>query len=347
MVALRKVTGTHVTLAHGGGGKAMKDLIDDVFVRVFGAPGDAPLEDQARLPLTAFTARGDRLAFTTDAYVVDPLEFPGGDIGALAVNGTVNDLAVGGAVPCYLSCAVILEEGVELELVRRIARSMAEAARRARVEIVTGDTKVVQRGACDKLFITTTGVGAIPRGRELGAGRARLGDVVVVNGWLGDHGAAILGARGDMRLDSPIESDCAPLHELVEILLTAAPGTRCLRDATRGGVATVVNEIAAASGVAIELEEDRTPVRAEVRGFCEILGLDPLYLANEGKLVAVVPAAEAAAAVAALASHPLGTGAAAIGCVIGGRPGRVTMRTVLGGHRIVDMLVGEQLPRIC
>jgi len=347
MVALRKVTGTHVTLAHGGGGKAMKDLIDDVFVRVFGAPGDAPLEDQARLPLTAFTARGDRLAFTTDAYVVDPLEFPGGDIGALAVNGTVNDLAVGGAVPCYLSCAVILEEGVEIELVRRIARSMAEAARRARVEIVTGDTKVVQRGARDKLFITTTGVGAIPRGRELGAGRARPGDVVVVNGWLGDHGAAILGARGDLRLDSPIESDCAPLHELVEILLAAAPGTRCLRDATRGGVATVVNEIATASGVAIELEEDRTPVRAEVRGFCEILGLDPLYLANEGKLVAIVPAVEAGAAVAALAAHPLGAGAVAIGCVTGGRAGRVTMRTVLGGHRIVDMLVGEQLPRIC
>jgi hydrogenase expression/formation protein HypE len=346
-VALRTVTGARVTLAHGGGGKAMKDLIDDVFVRAFGAPGDAPLEDQARLGLAGFTAIGDRLAFTTDAYVVDPLEFPGGDIGALAVYGTVNDLAVGGAVPCYLSCAVILEEGVEIELVRRIARSMAAAARRARVQIVTGDTKVVPRGACDKLFITTTGVGAIPAGRELGVGRARPGDVVIVNGWLGDHGAAILCARGDMRLDSPIESDSAPLHELVEVLLAAAPGTRCLRDATRGGVATVVNEIAGASEVGIELDEERTPVRPEVRGFCEILGLDPLYLANEGKLVAVVPAGEAAAAVAALAAHPLGTGAVAIGAITAGRPGRVTMQTVLGGHRIVDMLIGEQLPRIC
>jgi len=337
----RKVRGARVTLAHGGGGKAMKDLIDDVFVRAFGAPGDAPLEDQARLALAGFTAIGDRLAFTTDAYVVDPLEFPGGDIGALAVYGTVNDLAVGGAVPLYLSCAVILEEGLEIDLIRRIARSMAEAARRAQVQIVTGDTKVVPRGACDKLFITTTGVGAIPSGRELGVGRARPGDVVIVNGWLGDHGAAILGARGDLRLDSPIESDSAPLHELVEVLLAAAPGTRCLRDATRGGVATVVNEIAGASGVAIELDEDRTPVRPEVRGFCEILGLDPLYLANEGKLVAVVPAAEADAAVAALAAHPLGAGAVAIGTVAEGRPGRVTMQTALGGHRIVDMLIGE------
>jgi hydrogenase expression/formation protein HypE len=343
----RKVHGARVTLAHGGGGKAMKDLIDDVFVGAFGAPGDAPLEDQARLELAGFTAIGDRLAFTTDAYVVDPLEFPGGDIGALAVYGTINDLAVGGAVPRYLACAVILEEGVEIELVRRIARSMAAAARRAHVQIVTGDTKVVPRGACDKLFITTTGVGAIPAGRALSVGRARPGDVVIVNGWLGDHGAAILGARGDLRLDSPIESDCAPLHELVEVLLAAAPGTRCLRDATRGGVATVVNEIAAASGVAIELEEDRTPVRPEVRGFCEILGLDPLYLANEGKLVAIVPAVEADAAVAALAAHPLGAGAVAIGAVTTGRPGHVTMQTVLGGHRTVDMLVGEQMPRIC
>jgi hydrogenase expression/formation protein HypE len=344
---LRKVHGNRVSLSHGGGGKAMKDLIDDVFVRAFGAPGDAPLEDQARLDLAAFTAQGDRLAFTTDSYVVDPLVFPGGDIGTLAVNGTVNDLAVGGAVPRYLSCAVVVEEGVEIELLRRIARSMAAAAQRAGVAIVTGDTKVVQRGACDKLFITTTGIGAIPRGRQLSVGNARSGDVVIVNGWLGDHGAAILGARGDMRLDSPIESDCAPLHELIEVLLAAAPGTRCLRDATRGGVATVVNEIASGSGVGIELDEASTPVRPEVRGFCEILGLDPLYLANEGKLVAVVPAAEAAAAVAAMAAHPLGEHAVAIGAVIDGVRGRVTMRTVLGGHRIVDMLVGEQLPRIC
>jgi hydrogenase expression/formation protein HypE len=345
--ALRRVSGTRVTLAHGGGGKAMKDLIDDVFVRVFGAPGGAALEDQARLDLAALAADGDQLAFTTDGYVVDPLEFPGGDIGALAVYGTVNDLAVGGARPRYLSCAVILEEGLGLDLVRRIAGSMADAARRAGVAIVTGDTKVVPRGACDKLFITTTGIGVIPRGRSLGVDRARPGDAVIVNGWLGDHGAAILGARGELRLDSPIESDCAPLHELIEILLAAAPGTRGLRDATRGGVATVVNEVAGASGVAIELDEQRTPLRAEVRGFCELLGLDPLYLANEGKLVAIVPPDQADAAVAAMARHPLGKGAVAIGSVTAGPAGRVTMRTLLGGYRIVDMLVGEQLPRIC
>jgi hydrogenase expression/formation protein HypE len=344
---LGTVKGKTVTLAHGGGGKAMKDLIDDVFVAAFGAPGNAALEDQARLPLAGFAALGDRLAFTTDSYVVDPLFFPGGDIGALAVYGTVNDLAVGGAIPCALSCAVILEEGLEIELLRRVARSMALAARRASVVIVTGDTKVVPRGACDKLFITTSGVGAIPHGRELSVTLARPGDVVIVNGWLGDHGAAILGARGDMNLESPIESDCAPLHELIEVLLAAAPGTRCLRDATRGGVATVLNEIARASGVAIELDETRTPLRTEVRGFCEILGLDPLYLANEGKLVAIVPPAEAGAAVAAMAAHPLGTHTVAIGEVTGDSAGRVTMRTLFGGERMVDMLVGEQLPRIC
>jgi hydrogenase expression/formation protein HypE len=346
MTALRQVRGTRVSLAHGGGGKIMKDLIDDVFVRAFGAP-DGPLEDQARLDLALFAQAGDRLAFTTDAYVVDPLVFPGGDIGALAVYGTVNDLAVGGAVPRWLSCALVIEEGMEIELLRRIARSMAAAARRAGVAIVTGDTKVVGHGACDKLFITTTGVGEIPRGRALSCSAARPGDAVLVNGWLGDHGAAILGARGDLRIDSPVESDCAPLHELVEILLAAAPGTRCLRDATRGGVATVVNEIASASDVAIELDEAALPVRPEVRGFCELLGLDPLYLANEGKLVAVVPAGEADAAIAAMASHPLGLRAAAIGAVAAGAPGRVAMRTVMGGHRIVDMLVGDQLPRIC
>jgi hydrogenase expression/formation protein HypE len=335
-----------VTLAHGGGGKAMKDLIDDVFVAAFGAPA-GPLEDQARIELAELVAAGDRLAFTTDGYVVTPLEFPGGDIGALAVCGTINDLAVGGARPRFLSCAVILEEGIDVALVRRIARSMAAAARRAGVAIVTGDTKVVPRGACDRLFITTTGLGVIPRGRQLSVGAAQPGDAVIVNGWLGDHGAAILGARGDLALASPLASDVAALHELIEALLAAAPATRALRDATRGGVATVVNEIAAASRVGIELDEAATPLRREVRGLCELLGLDPLYLANEGKLVAIVPADEAAAALAALTAHPLGAGAVAIGRVTAGPAGRVTMRTVFGGHRVVDMLVGEQLPRIC
>jgi hydrogenase expression/formation protein HypE len=336
-----------VTLAHGGGGKAMKDLIDDVFVRAFDNPTLAPLEDQARLSLAELSVRGDRLAFTTDSFVVDPLFFPGGDIGKLAVCGTVNDLAVGGAVPLYLSCSAIIEEGVSLDLLRRVARSMADTARAAGVQIVTGDTKVVNKGACDKLFLTTTGVGVIREGLELSIGAARPGDLVLVNGLLGDHGAAILAARGDLALDAPIESDCAALHGLIAALLAAAPGTRGLRDATRGGVATVLNEMAEASGVGIEIDDARIPLRPEVRGFCEILGLDPLYLANEGKLVAVVPAAEAPAALAAMRAHPLGRDAAIIGEVQREEAGRVTMRTLMGGTRVVDMLVGEQLPRIC
>lgn len=336
-----------VTLAHGGGGKAMKDLIDDVFVSAFDNAALAPLEDQARFDLSDLARYGDRLAFTTDSFVVHPLFFPGGDIGKLAVCGTVNDLAVGGAQPLYLSCAAIVEEGVEVDLLRRVAMSMAATAREAGVEIVTGDTKVVQKGACDKIFLTTTGIGVIRADVSLGADRARSGDVVIVNGVLGDHGAAILGARGDMALDSPIESDCAPLNVLIDALLAAAPGTRAIRDATRGGVATVLNEMAQASQVAIDIDERATPLRPEVRGFCEILGLDPLYLANEGKIVAVVPPDEADAAIAGLRAHPFGRAAAAIGEVKDGEPGRVTMRTVFGGNRIVDMLVGDQLPRIC
>jgi len=336
-----------VTLAHGGGGKAMKDLIDDVFVRAFDNPLLAPLDDQARFDLADLARRGDRLAFTTDSFVVDPLIFPGGDIGKLAVCGTVNDLAVGGAVPLYLSCAAIVEEGVKIDLLRQIAASMAAAAREAGVAIVAGDTKVVARGACDKLFLTTTGVGVIRESVKLGANRARPRDAVLVNGLLGDHGAAILCARGDMALDTPIESDCAPLHGLIAALLAAAPGVRFVRDPTRGGLATVLNEIAEASGIAIEIDERATPIREEVKAFCEILGLDPLYLANEGKIVAIAPAVEADAALAALTTHPLGARAAIIGRVQSGEPGRVTMRTALGGRRIVDMLVGEQLPRIC
>ena len=336
-----------VTLAHGGGGKAMKDLIDDVFVRAFDNAALAPLEDQARFDLGDLARHGDRLAFTTNSFVVDPLVFPGGDIGKLAVCGTVNDLAVGGARPLYLSCAAIVEEGMTVEFLRRIAGSMATTAAEARVEIVTGDTKVVHRGACDKLFLTTTGIGVIREGVNLGAHLAREGDVVLVNGLLGDHGAAILSARGEMALETPIESDCAPLNGMIEALLAAAPGVRFLRDATRGGVATVLNEIAEASQVAVEIEEKATPIREEVKAFCEILGLDPLYLANEGKIVVVAPAEEAEQALAAMRAHPLGALAAVVGRVQPGRPGRVTMRTIFGGRRIVDMLVGEQLPRIC
>ena len=336
-----------VTLAHGGGGKAMKDLIDDVFLETFDNPLLAPLDDQARLDLAVFARHGDRLAFTTDSFVVDPLVFPGGDIGRLAVCGTVNDLAVGGAVPLYLSCAVIIEEGLAIEFIREIARSMARTAHEAGVQIVAGDTKIVNKAACDKMFITTTGIGAIREGVNLGAHRARPGDMVLVNGLLGDHGAAILGARGDLALEAPIASDCAPLHHLIATLLAAAPATRFIRDPTRGGVATVLNEIAEAAQVAIEIDEACTPLREEVRGFCEILGLDPLYLANEGKIIAIVPPEQAQGALEALRAHPLGKASSVIGRVTSGEPGRVTMRTVFGGSRIVDMLVGEQLPRIC
>lgn len=344
---LGKVRVPQVTLAHGGGGKAMHDLIDDVFVRAFDYDALAPLEDQARFALADLVRHGDRLAVTTDSYVVDPLEFPGGDIGKLAVCGTVNDLAVGGAIPLYLTCAAIIEEGLDIALLRRLMASMASAAEAAGVRIVTGDTKVVPRGACDRLFINTAGVGVIREGVRLGVDLATPSDVVMVNGLLGDHGATILNARGDMALSTPIESDCAALHGLVDTVLAAAPGTRFIRDATRGGLATVLNEIAQASQVGIEIVEQRTPLRTEVKGFCEILGLDPLYLANEGKIVCVVPAPQAEAALASMREHPLGDGAAMIGEVTAGRPGRVIMETVFGGRRVVDMLVGEQLPRIC
>ena len=343
---LGRVCVPNVTMAHGGGGKAMHDLIDDVFVEAFYNDVLAPMEDQARFGMRELSRHGDRLAFTTDSYVVSPLEFPGGDIGKLAVCGTVNDLAVGGARPLYLSCGVIIEEGLPVDVLRRIARTMATTAREAGVQIVTGDTKVVERGACDKVFINTAGIGMIREGITLGADRARPGDLILVNGVLGDHGATILNERGDMLLDTKLMSDCAALNGLIGTLLEAAPGTRFIRDATRGGVATVLNEIARASQVGIQIVERDTPIRDVVKGFCEILGLDPLYLANEGRVVCVVPAAQADAALTAMRAHPHGEGSAVIGSVVEGRE-RVVMSTVFGGNRIVDTLVGEQLPRIC
>ncbi|WP_425074975.1 hydrogenase expression/formation protein HypE [Sagittula sp. S175] len=333
-----------VTLAHGGGGKAMRDLIEEVFTCVFAPPG---MEDQARLTSDALCEPGARLAFTTDGFVVHPLEFPGGDIGKIAVCGTVNDLAVGGARPLWLSASFIIEEGTEIALLRRIVASMQAEAEKAGVRIVTGDTKVVGRGSADKVFVTTSGVGVIPPGRDMAAGKVRPGDVAIVNGVLGDHGAAIMAARGDMALSAEIPSDCAGLGHLMEAVLAAAPNARVARDATRGGLASALNEIAEAAGCAIEIEETALPIRTEVKGVCEILGLDPLYLANEGRLVVFVPADEAEAALAAMKSVPEGAGAVVIGRALEGTPGRVTMRTLFGGARIVDMLVGEQLPRIC
>ncbi len=339
--------GDRVTLAQGGGGRAMRRLIDEVFLAAFRTEATGEMEDQARLSAAALAEPGARLAFTTDSFVVSPLEFPGGDIGTLAVNGTVNDLAVGGARPLWLSAAFIIEEGVEIALLQRIAASMRAAADAAAVAIVTGDTKVVGKGMADQLFVTTAGVGAIPPGREMAASRIQAGDVALVNGVLGDHGAAILAARGDMALSTDVASDCRPLNGLIEAVAAAAPGLRAARDATRGGLASALNEMAEAAALGIEIEEEALPLRREVVGVCEILGLDPLYLANEGTLVLFVPEAEAAAALAAMQAHPAGRDAAAIGRAVSGQPGRVTMRTVFGGSRIVDMLVGEQLPRIC
>ena len=341
------VRDTHVNLSHGSGGRAMRTLIEDVFVRAFDNPALNALEDQAVFALADLAAQGDRLAFTTDTYVVDPLFFPGGDIGTLAVAGTVNDIAMSGARPVFLSCAMVLEEGLAVETLRRVAASMKAMADRVGVAIVTGDTKVVEKGAADKLFINTSGIGVIRPGIAISAANARPGDVVVVNGVLGDHGTAILIARNQLALEAEIASDCQPLDGLVAAMLSACPSVRCLRDATRGGVATVLNEFAQSSQVGIRLRERDLPLREQVKGACEILGLDPLYLANEGRLVAVVPGPDAERLIAAMRAHPAGTGATVIGEVIEGPPGLVTLLTGFGGERVVDMLVGEQLPRIC
>lgn len=336
-----------ITMAHGAGGKAMRDLIEDVFVGTFDNEDLNKLEDQARFDLATLQQSGSQLAFTTDSYVVDPVEFPGGDIGTLAVNGTVNDLAVSGAIPKYLSCGMILEEGLEVDLLRRIVISMREAADQAGVTIVTGDTKVVPRGKGDKIFINTTGIGVIPEGINISASNCKPGDKVIVNGYVGDHGAAILNARGDLALDVELETDCQPLHKLIQTMLEVCPELHAMRDASRGGVATVLNEFAETSEVAIRLEESSIPVRTEVRGVCEILGLDALYFANEGKLVAIVPEPKADQVLEVMRQHPAGKDSAIIGEVIDGYSGRVLVKTGFGGERILDMLVGEQLPRIC
>ena len=336
-----------VTMAHGAGGRAMRTLIDEVFLEVFSTGEIAQAEDQARLNIDPLRDTGDRLAFTTDSFVVDPIFFPGGDLGSLAVTGTINDLAVGGARPVALSCAVILEEGFPLADLERITESMRQAADEAGVAIVTGDTKVVQRGAADKIFINTSGIGVIPEGLELSATAIREGDVILINSSMGEHGATIMAARGDLRLGTTLESDCRPLYPLVGALLDTAPHTRAIRDATRGGVATVLNEFAEAAGVACYIDEARLPIKDEVRGLSEILGLDPLYLANEGLFVAVLPAEEGEAALAALLKEDGGADARIIGDVRTEPKGKLVMTSLFGGDRLVDMLSGDQLPRIC
>ncbi|TVP68176.1 MAG: hydrogenase expression/formation protein HypE [Leptolyngbya sp. LCM1.Bin17] len=338
---------TYITLAHGSGGKAMADLIAEVFVSRFDQASTGPLNDQALVELSLLTRRGDRLAMTTDSYVVDPLFFPGGDIGALAVNGTVNDLAVGGAIPLYLTCGFILEEGLPVDTLIQVVDSMAQAAATAGVQVVTGDTKVVPRGKADKLFINTAGVGVVSAGVAPAADQIQPGDVVLVNGPVGDHGAAIMVARADLALDSDIQSDCQPLHHLVETILTVCPQVRAMRDATRGGLATVINEFATASQVSIGLDEAQIPTRPAVNGLCELLGLDPLYLANEGTLVVVVPPEQAETVLAAMRSHPAGHHSQIIGAAQAESPGLVTLRTGFGCDRVLDQLIGDQLPRIC
>ncbi len=336
-----------VTMAHGGGGRAMRGLIEKIILPAFHNPLLAALEDQARVSMSELAALGDRLAFTTDTYVVTPIEFPGGDIGKLAVCGTLNDLAVCGARPLFLSCGMVLEEGLEMAGLTRIADSMGRTAREAGVAIVTGDTKVVERGAADRIFINTAGIGVVPAGVNISATQARPGDAVIVNGTLGDHGVAILLARNELALTAEVFSDCQPLHGLVAAMRAACPDIHCLRDATRGGVATVLNEFAFSSNVGIRLREAALPLNEAVRGACEILGLDPLYLANEGKLVAIVPGTHADAVIAAMRAHPAGRDAAIVGEVCAQPAGSVILCTTIGGDRVVDMLVGEQLPRIC
>jgi hydrogenase expression/formation protein HypE len=342
-----KITDTAITLSHGSGGQATRDLIDEIFADAFANPFLSPLEDQARFDLADLMEKGDRLAFTTDSYVVSPLFFAGGDIGTLAVNGTVNDLAVGGALPLYLSCGFILEEGLEIDTLRRVVASMKRAADAAGVRIVTGDTKVVHRGSADKLFINTAGVGVIRSNVNPAANKLQPGDKVLINGFLGDHGTAILIARGELELQCSIESDCQPLNSLISEIIEICPEVRAMRDATRGGLATVLNEFATSSGVGIQVTEGAIPVREEVRGTCELLGLDPLYLANEGKLVIVVPPEAEKAVLEVMRAHPYGRDSACIGEVVGSSSGMVFLKTAFGAGRILDMLVGEQLPRIC
>ena len=332
-----------ITLSHGAGGKASAALIDAVFLAAFAPGTGTPQTDAAIVDLPS----GERLAFSTDSFVVKPLQFPGGSAGHLAVHGTVNDLAMMGARPLALSAAFVLEEGFSIDILRQIVADMAEAAASAGVAIVTGDTKVVDHGAADGMYISTAGIGLIPEGRSLSADLVREGDVVIMSGTMADHGMAVMLARGDLMLDADIVSDTAPLHDLMERLLTAAPSTRWLRDATRGGVGTVCNELARDCNLTVVLDETALPVRPAVGAACELLGIDPLYVANEGKFVAVVAPGEAAAALAALRGHPLGADAVRIGEIRAEPPGIVVLLTQLGGTRIVDMLVGDPLPRIC
>ena len=335
-----------ILLAHGSGGQTGHRLVSDFFVRHFDNTWLAKLDDAAVLTLPVSSGEA-RLALTTDSYVVQPMFFPGGNIGKLAVCGTVNDLAVMGAHPLYLTAGFIIEEGLPLVDLERIVESMARTAREAGVYVVTGDTKVVERGSADGVFINTAGVGTLPADVHLSGSAVQPGDTIILSGSIGDHGMAIMSQREGLRFSSPLESDCAPLNGLIADMLAASRNIHCMRDPTRGGLATTLNEIAGSSGVGIEIEEGRIPVKGEVNGVCEMLGLDPLYVANEGKLVAFVAPDDADAVLQAMHLHPYGRDAQIIGSAQFAHPGRVALRTILGTHRIVNMLTGDQLPRIC
>ena len=331
-----------ILLAHGSGGSYTQRLIKELFLHHFDNDMLVQMHDAAM-----FTPPGGRLALTTDSYVITPVVFPGGNIGKLAVCGTVNDLAAAGANPLFLSVGFILEEGLPVNLLTEIVASMAETARETGVKIVTGDTKVVPRGSADKIFINTSGIGAIPPGVNISGGNAQPGDAVIITGTMGDHGTAIMGARDNLSFTSGIKSDCAPLNHLVAELLAVVPNTRVLRDPTRGGVGATLNEIAQQSNVGIALEESMLPVKEKVKSACEILGLDPLYLANEGKMIAVVPENTVGTAMGVIKNHPLGQDAAVIGRVTNTPAGKVYINTTIGGKRLVDMPTADPLPRIC
>lgn len=331
-----------IVLGHGSGGRLSADLLKQVFLPAFDNPILRRLEDQANVQIGA-----QSIAFTTDAFVVRPLFFPGGDIGRLAVCGTVNDLAVGGATPQFLSASFILEEGLPISDLKRVLESMRHACAEAGIVLVTGDTKVVDRGKGDKLFIATSGIGMVRPDISLSITAAQPGDRIILSGTLGDHGMAIMSVREGLEFESELRSDCAPLNRLTECMLNECPRIRCMRDPTRGGLASLLNELAGASSVGIEIDERQIPMRPEVEGACEILGLDPLYVANEGKLIAVVPPSDAERLLEVMRAHPLGQRASIIGQVVDDHAGLVTMKTVAGGHRVVTLLTGEQLPRIC
>ncbi len=332
-----------VLLGHGSGGSLSADLIRKLFVPGFQNDVLGAMEDQATLQLRG----GQRIAFTTDSFVVKPLFFPGGDIGSLAIHGTVNDLAVGGATPMFISAAFILEEGLPMTDLQRIVASMRRACDEAGVMLVTGDTKVVDRGKGDQIFITTSGIGMVPEGRSLSIRTAQPGDRVLISGTMGDHGIAIMSVREGLEFETVLESDSASLADLTRVMLEACPSIRCMRDPTRGGVSSALNELADSSAVGVRIVERSLPVRPEVKAACEMLGLDPLYVANEGKLIAIVPAVDADRLLEVMKQHPLGRNSAIIGEIVDQHAGMVVLKSLVGGERVVTMLAGEQLPRIC